>query len=108
MAGKCKSARTCDAWTKGHFTEKVTAFLQKRSQSLLDVGIMSLIISKQDFVAVVNDSDFYGCGTNIDSKSVIQIHTSWEKPRTSFVGGNKVKLNRLPIHGNHYDVIRFP
>lgn len=76
MAGQGKSARACDAWTKRQFTELLLAFLKKRCQSLLNIRIMSLIICKQDFVIVVDYGDFNGCGTDIDSESVVQIHTS--------------------------------
>ena len=84
MAGQCQTTGTCNAGTKRPFAKTLTAFFEKRCQSLLNIGIMSLIICKQDMIIVVDNSDFDCCGTNIDSESVDQIHTSGE-PHTSFV-----------------------
>ena len=76
MTGQCKTAGTGNAWTKRQFTKTLPASLKKGSQSFLDVCIMSFVIGKQDVVVFIDDCDFNGCGTDIDSKSVNLIHTT--------------------------------
>ena len=75
MAGQCKTTGAGNARTKRQLTKKLSAFLKKRSQSFLNVCVVSLIVCKQDMIIFIDDCDLYGCGTNVDSKSENQIHT---------------------------------
>lgn len=80
MAGKCQATGTCNAWAERNLAGQFTAFLKKRCQCFLNICIMSLIISKQDIILIVDNGDFYGSGTNVDSESVDQIHVSGINP----------------------------
>ena len=49
---------------------------KKKGQGFLYIGIMPFIVRKQDPVFFIQNGDFNGSGTDVDSKSVTSVHIS--------------------------------
>ena len=70
MFGKGKSAGTSDDRMQIMLAQLVICFFQQMRQCFLNVGIVTLVIRKQKILFFIQNSNLYGGGTDIDSKTV--------------------------------------
>ena len=71
MIGKSQSAGTGDNRMYGHLSQFINGFCQQGSQSLLNIGKMPFIVSKQNLMRFIQNGNFNRGGTDIDSQGII-------------------------------------
>ena len=70
MVGKSKPAGSGDHRMESDFPQSVVCFLEKISQSFLDIGEMSLIVGEQKIFIFIKNRDLYGGGSDVNSQCV--------------------------------------
>ena len=65
-----KTAGAGDDRMQCMFTDLLICFTEQMGQCLLDIGVVTLIVGKQKVLRFIQNGDFYGGGTDVDSKIV--------------------------------------
>ena len=68
MVGKSQTAGTGDHRMESHLAILVKRFLKKVCKGFLNVRKMSLVICENEIFILIQNSDFYSSGTDIDSQ----------------------------------------